>query len=67
MGEKNETPRMGRNARNGSNTTRKRVVRGEMEGVYPARMAKPCGYVEEEEETGTRRPSYEEELTRLPR
>ena len=44
---------------------------GSMEGVHPARMAQPCGYVGEEKEErdetsrqrpGTGRPSYGKEL-----
>ena len=35
---------------------------GSMEGVHPARMAQPCGYVGEEEKNGTRRPGYGESL-----
>ena len=35
-----------------------KAYHGRMEGVHPARMAQPCGYVGEEEKNGTRRPGY---------
>lgn len=65
MGEEKGAPEMGEMREMGAMLLGKEYL-ARVEGVHPARMAQPCGYVGEEEKNGTGCPSTVKRTSWMP-